>query len=270
LRLSDPERREFSYRFVHRLTNGSTRETEPVVTTTALIAVNDPFEDPLIVEFFPNYDGTNINTLFLDVAFNDATLGINRQEQLRFIGQTFESQRLRFARSSPTIRELSFQITILGKDNSVRRLPPVLTENTIVFLGEHIRSEEAARRRAMGYIASQESKARTSKGQSDGKTYGYQSSEGVKTGNGAASSLASAKAQLIDAFEQFVDVLVGSYQPPKGGAPQQTGGNGSSGKAGNGVLYDGKHSVSQGSRGTAGTPSGSNVEPVTSSTGSKR
>ena len=138
LRLSDPEHRSYTYRFIHRLKDGSTRETQPVSTRATSVTVNDPFEEPLVVEFFPNYDATNVSIVFVDVVYEDPAHLSRREEQLRFIGQTRESQRLRFARSDPSIRTISFQITILGNDNSVRRLPPVITENSIIFLGEHI------------------------------------------------------------------------------------------------------------------------------------
>jgi hypothetical protein len=255
LRLSDPEQREFSYRFVHRLKNGSTRETEPVTTLATLVTVNDPFEEPLIVEFFPNYDATNVNTLFVDVIFEDPGLGIRREEQLRFIGQTLESQRLRFARSSPAARELSFQITILGNDNSVRRLPPVMTENTIVFLGEHIRSESAARRRAMGFVTSQETRAPTGNGRAriNGKTYGYQQPR-AESGMASDASLAAAKAQLVDAFERFVDLLVSAYQPAAGGSPPSASPNGDRPEPGASAPYAGS------STGSTIGPSGSATE----------
>ena len=138
LRLSDPQRREFTYRFLHRLTDGTTRQTDPVATTTASVAVNDPFEYPLIVEFFPNYDATGVSILFVEVLYEDPPNQLSRTEQLRFTGPTPQSQRVRFARADRTVDRYSFQITILGVDNSVRRLPRTVSDSSIVFLGEHM------------------------------------------------------------------------------------------------------------------------------------
>ena len=102
------------------------------------MAVNDPFEYPLIVEFFPNYDATGVSILFVEVLYEDPPNQLSRTEQLRFTGPTPQPQRVRFARADRTVDRYSFQITILGVDNSVRRLPRTVSDSSIVFLGEHM------------------------------------------------------------------------------------------------------------------------------------
>jgi hypothetical protein len=136
LRLSDPERRTFSYRLVHRLKDGTTVETTPVTTDIPLVTVNDPFDEPLVVELFPNYDLTSVKLLIIDVRFKESDTAREREKQVRFGPLDADSQRVRFARSDPSATDYSVQLTILGIDNSVRRLRPVRLKNTVVFLGE--------------------------------------------------------------------------------------------------------------------------------------
>lgn len=146
LRLSDPERRTFTYKWTHRLKDGTTRETLPVTSTIPLITVNDPYDEPLIIELFPNYDPAPIRLLIVDVTYEDPGAIRKRVQQIKFPPAESDSKRLRFARTDPTVGAFSIQITILGNDNSVRRLRPVRLEDTVVFLGEHMELEVFSRR----------------------------------------------------------------------------------------------------------------------------
>jgi len=135
LRLSKPEIREFSYHFVHHLANGDTITTEAKRQVASLVAVNDPFEDPLVIEFFPNYDGANIQQLFIDIRYEDQANDYQRKERVMFSGDESDSKTLRFARMNTELGEFSYKVTVLGTDNSVRRIPEVTTDESLVFLG---------------------------------------------------------------------------------------------------------------------------------------
>jgi len=141
LRLSDPNRRNFSYKFIHHLLDGSASETEFVEATSSTVVVNDPFEDPLIIEFFANYDASDINTVFVKVTYEDIVNQFERTQELRFVGNTQTSQRLRFARLDPSLDRYSYAVTVLGNDNSVTRRNKVDSTDTIVFLGSQVQSE---------------------------------------------------------------------------------------------------------------------------------
>jgi hypothetical protein len=138
LRLTHPEQRIYTYQFSHHLKDGTQRQSLPVTTEATSIAVNDPFEDPLVVEFFPNYDATNVRILFVHITYEDAANQYKREAELRFEGATPEAQRLRLARIDPNLKQYTFQLTILGNDNSVRRGNPVETAATLIFIGEHL------------------------------------------------------------------------------------------------------------------------------------
>jgi hypothetical protein len=138
LRIDDPERRSFSYTVRHHLTDGSVREVDAVTETVPSVTVNDPFDDPLIVEFFPNFDGSTIQKIFVKVIYEDQDNDYRREEDLTFEGALLQPQRLRIARIDPNTRAYSFQITALGTDHSVTRLPPVTSTEPFVFLGEHM------------------------------------------------------------------------------------------------------------------------------------
>ena len=138
LRLSNPEQRTFSYRWVHRLKDGTTRETEPVSTNIPLVTVNDPYEEPLIIEFYPNFDASWMRFLLVDVTYEDPSSPRKRVQQIKFEPADPSSRRVRFARSDPSVAAYTIQLTTLGTDNSVRRLSPVRLDTKTVFLGEHL------------------------------------------------------------------------------------------------------------------------------------
>ncbi|MCQ0092527.1 hypothetical protein FGD77_12735 [Roseovarius sp. M141] len=138
LRLDDPERRDFSYTLRHHLVDGSVREVESTATRVPSVTVNDPFDDALIVEFFPNFDGAALQKMFVKVIYEDRINDYRREEDLTFEGALLQPQRLRIARFDRTRQAYSFQITTLGTDHSVKRFAPVTSEETIIFLGEHL------------------------------------------------------------------------------------------------------------------------------------
>lgn len=145
LRLSDPELHTFRYRFSHRLKDGTTVEGTQVITDVPLVMVNDPYDEPLVVELFPNYNVTSIKMLLVDVRYTERGATRERVQQLRFGPIDTESRRVRFARTDPASTVYSVQLTILGLDNSVRRLSPIRLENTVVFLGELMGPESLRR-----------------------------------------------------------------------------------------------------------------------------
>jgi hypothetical protein len=145
MRLSDPEKRNFSYKLVHRLKDGTTRESGPIESDIPSVTVNDPFDEPLVIELFPNYDPAPVRLLIVDVAYEDPTSPKPRVQQIKFQPTDVDSRRVRFGRIDPTAGKHSIQLTVLGVDNSVRRLRPVASEDTVVFLGEHIGRETFSR-----------------------------------------------------------------------------------------------------------------------------
>jgi hypothetical protein len=143
LRLSDPNQRGFTYKLVHRLTDGTTRSAGPVATDIPLVTVNDPFDTPLLVELFPNYASGGFKLLIVDITYQDPAFTRPRTQQVRFQPSDTDSKRVRFARTDASAGAFTLQLTILGNDNSVRRLRAVTLESPLVFLGELTRLENS-------------------------------------------------------------------------------------------------------------------------------
>lgn len=136
LRLTNPDRREVSYFFVHHLMDGSTLQTEEATTSATSIAVDDSFQDSLDIEFIPTYDTATIRSVFVDFHYEDPAHHYLRDERIEFSGDTPGRQRLHIALFDPNVKEYQLIYTILSKDNSVRRLPAVTSSARLAFVGE--------------------------------------------------------------------------------------------------------------------------------------
>ena len=136
LRLSNPERRAYTYTMTHHLKDGTTRAAETAQTNIPLVTVNDPFDEPLVVELFPNFAWTGLKMVIVDVTYEDPNWLRKRAQQVRFQPEQSDSVRVRFARTDPEAGAYSLQVTVLATDNAVKRLPPVRMDASIVFLGE--------------------------------------------------------------------------------------------------------------------------------------
>jgi hypothetical protein len=136
LRLTHPERREVSHFFVHHLVDGSVRQSPTVTSSATTIAVDDSFEDALDIEFVPIYNTATIRSVFALVHYEDPAHSYVRDVQLEFSGDAPERQRLHIALFDPNVKEYQLTYTVLGKDNSVRRLSPLANSAKLVFVGE--------------------------------------------------------------------------------------------------------------------------------------
>jgi hypothetical protein len=136
LRLTNPDRREVSYFFIHHLIDGSTRQTAEATTSATSIAVDDSFQDSLDIEFIPTFDTATVRSVFVDFHYEDPAHDYKRDEHLEFSGDAPDRQRLHIALFDPNVKKYQLIYTLLGKDNAVQRLPAITDSARLVFVGE--------------------------------------------------------------------------------------------------------------------------------------
>ena len=136
LRLNPGDPRRYTYRLTHHLRDGTTRAFGPVETDLTTLLIDDPFENPLTVEFLPNYDPATAQTVFVQVTYSDPANGYERLFDLTFDSANLARQRLRIARIDTDLGAFTYQITAMAADHSVTRFAPITTEDRFVFLGE--------------------------------------------------------------------------------------------------------------------------------------
>ncbi|MBO9522996.1 MAG: hypothetical protein J7518_15800 [Nocardioidaceae bacterium] len=136
---TDVGAREYTYRFVHHLKDGTTRETvstEP--SRAALLPVDDPFPGELALEFVPLLDATRTKLAFVDVDYADAANGYTREERLTIKPTDTDPVQLGLALMDPKKKDYRYQITLVGTDNHMTKLPPVETTDDLVAVSEPI------------------------------------------------------------------------------------------------------------------------------------
>ena len=136
LRLDNPNARDYSYRFVHHLKDGTVREELPVTTRATALPVDDPFVRPLKVDFVPTFDPTTTRLVFIDVEYDDQANNYHREERLTLQGNAVDPVQLNISLIDPNQRTYRYRLTFVGTNNQMRRDAFIETTETLISVGE--------------------------------------------------------------------------------------------------------------------------------------
>jgi hypothetical protein len=136
LRLTDPVTRSYTYHLIHHLKDGSTRETEPIVSQASSIPVDDPFEGAIDIELVPYLDPDQVRMIFFDFEYEDPDNNYRREERLKFTKDSPDSVKLHISLMDPNKRTFRYRLTFVGTDNKMRREPFIETEETLLMVSE--------------------------------------------------------------------------------------------------------------------------------------
>jgi hypothetical protein len=132
VRLDDLQARSYTFRLVHHLKDGSTRETGPVTTEATLLPVDDPFGQRLELDFVPLFDPATTRLVFIDVEYDDAANNYHRQERLTLDSAARNPVHLGLALIDPAQRTFRFRLTFIGADNQMTRGAFIETSDTLI------------------------------------------------------------------------------------------------------------------------------------------
>ncbi|MGV9868065.1 hypothetical protein [Rhodococcus koreensis] len=136
-RTADKDSRDYTYRWVCHLNDGSTREfVGPEPSRSALLPVDDPFPGALNLIINPALDETKTRTAFVDVEYHDESNDYRRELQIEITPQDVNRIRKSFAVINPKHKKFSYTLTFLGNDGSITRLPSVDSENPYISVQE--------------------------------------------------------------------------------------------------------------------------------------
>lgn len=134
LRLTDPSARSYSYRLVHHLKDGRTREGETRVQEATSIPVDDPFEGAIDLELIPLYRPGAFRTVFVDLEYDDPDNEYQRRERFELDGGSVDLVGVHLSVMDPKKRKFRYRVTYVGSDNTLQRGAFVETEETLVEL----------------------------------------------------------------------------------------------------------------------------------------
>ena len=135
LRLEDPQARDYTYRLVHHLKDGTTREEGPFTTRATALAINDPFPAALEIDFIPLWI-EEPRMVFLDLEYEDPDNNYRREHRFTLPGNQSEPLRVRIALFDPEKKAFRVRQTFVGKNNSLQRGPFVETTETLIAVSD--------------------------------------------------------------------------------------------------------------------------------------
>jgi hypothetical protein len=136
IRTDDPKARDYTYKFVHHLKDGTVKKTAPLTSRATMLPVEDPFERPLKVDFIPTFDPATTRMVFIDVEYDDPGNDYHREERLTLQGSATEPVRLNISLMNPTRRTFKYRFTFLGNDKQMKRGPFIETTETLINVAE--------------------------------------------------------------------------------------------------------------------------------------
>lgn len=136
LRLTDATQRAYTYRLVHHLKDGTTREMPPVTTKATTIPVDDPFEEAIEIELVPGFDTDKVRQVFVDVEYKDEENAFERSERVTIKGDAPDIVPLRLSVMNPDKKTFRYRLTFVGKNGQIRRNAFVTTDDPFVSVSE--------------------------------------------------------------------------------------------------------------------------------------
>jgi hypothetical protein len=122
----------YRYRLVHHLKDGTTRESEPVITRATQLPVNDPFDDALTIDFIPLFDPAAVRQVFIDVEYDDDANGYRRRERITVTPEEQGPIQLRLALMNPAVRNFRYRLAFIGTNNSMDQTAFEDTSDTLI------------------------------------------------------------------------------------------------------------------------------------------
>ena len=135
VRTGSPEHKAYTYRLVHHLKDGTTRETEPVTSRASSIPIDDPFPASIDPEFIFQFPPADFQRVLIDVTYEDPDNDYSREEKLELVGPAIQPTGMHIATLDPAKRAFRYRVTLVGQDGKIVRGPELESELELVGVG---------------------------------------------------------------------------------------------------------------------------------------
>lgn len=137
VRTASPADRDYTWRLVHHLKDGSTRQTESEgPTRAAILPVDDPFPGSLEITFVPLLDPRRTKVAFVDVEYRDDAHQYTRERRLTVRPSDVDPVTVTFAVLDLARKAFSYRVTLVSTTNAMTKLPPIETTDDLVAVSE--------------------------------------------------------------------------------------------------------------------------------------
>jgi hypothetical protein len=134
VRTPDRDQRTFTYQFVHTLSGGSVVTTDPVTTSTTLVAVTDPFAGRLDISVVPAWNPATVRTVLVELSYDDPGNSYHRELRLEFSGAEQAIRDVHIAIHDPAQRTFRYRTTIIQTDGQLKQTDYIATSDTLVMV----------------------------------------------------------------------------------------------------------------------------------------
>ncbi|HVG65920.1 MAG TPA: hypothetical protein VND02_07610 [Actinomycetota bacterium] len=135
LRLTRPDRRQWTARLTHHLKNGTTRTSPPITSEAAFLPVNDEFPATLDIRSIPLFGPDTVRRAFVDVRYLDLPNAYVREERIEIPGDATEPVALRIALLDPDLVIFRHRVSLVTTDGQLVQNGPVDGEETLIGVG---------------------------------------------------------------------------------------------------------------------------------------
>lgn len=135
----DLTRTQFEYKVIFRAANNRDIERPWVSSEDDQVSVRDPFPNKLKVDVVPVVQWPQIQDIFVDLMYEDKENNVSQQESLHFSPTDATSKSFNVELRDPTLRRVSYNVTIIFSDGRLLEVPRSFTQQTRIFVNPNMR-----------------------------------------------------------------------------------------------------------------------------------
>ena len=150
----DASRRTVRYRLIHHGYDGRDWESDWLETTDDQIRITDPFSSRRTLDVVAptSLFGTQLDRVFVDVHYTDDANGVDKRESFELSAQDPATKRFTVELLDPTLRQVTFRVTMLLADGTVVDVPESTTQLDRIIVTPRMRGHRTVTIRAAGSI----------------------------------------------------------------------------------------------------------------------
>jgi len=138
----NPERTRFSYKLIYRAANHKDVEMPWVETDEERITIRDPYPQKRTLTIVPNVRWQEVGRLFVDVSYEDRDNNIFTQQAFEFAETDAASKTFTVDLVNADLRLVSFEATLMKKDNTLVQIPKSYTLERRIFISSNMKGHK--------------------------------------------------------------------------------------------------------------------------------
>ena len=137
--MRDPNKSNFLYQVIYHAAAGSDVVGEWLTANEDQILLRDPFPKKRTLTVVPNFRWSEVDRAFVDLLYEDPANELRQEESFEFNIDQNATQTFIVDVADPTLRHISYQVTVLYSDGRVLEVPRSVTLQPRLILSANMR-----------------------------------------------------------------------------------------------------------------------------------